>query len=44
MFELAKELYAGKKNIFYIDGSIDVAERERVRDEFEKDDGNLLVA
>ena len=44
LFELAKELYAGKKNVFYIDGSIDVAERERVRDEFEKDDGNLLVA
>lgn len=44
LFALAKELYAGKKCVFYIDGSIDVNEREDVRAEFEKDDGNLLIA
>ena len=44
MFELAKELYAGKKNVFYIDGSININDRENVRSEFEKNDGNLLIA
>lgn len=41
---LAKELYEGKKNVFYIDGSIDVSKREEVRSGFEKSDGNLLLA
>ena len=44
MFEYAKELYADEKNVYYIDGSIDVNERERVRASFEKSDGNLLLA
>ena len=44
LFEYAKELYADKKNVYYIDGSIDVNERERVRASFEKSDGNLLLA
>ena len=44
LFEYAKELYADEKNVYYIDGSIDVNERERVRASFEKSDGNLLLA
>ena len=44
MFEYAKDLYAGKKDVYYIDGSIDVKERENARVQFEKDDGNLLIA
>ena len=44
LFEYAKELYAGKKEVYYIDGSIDVKQRELARDQFEKDDGNLLIA
>lgn len=43
LFEYAKELYADK-NVFYIDGSVDVHEREKIRQEFEKSDGNLLIA
>lgn len=30
--------------MFYIDGSIDVKEREKARDSFEQSDGNLLIA
>lgn len=44
MLEMAKKIYAGKKNVYYIDGSISVEEREKIRDEFEKQDGNLLIA
>lgn len=44
LYEYAKELYQNQKNVYYVDGSIDVNERERVRDEFEKQDGNLLIA
>lgn len=44
LFEYAKELYAGKKDVYYIDGSIDVKAREATRDQFEKNDGNLLIA
>lgn len=44
LFEYSKELYAGKKNVFYIDGSIDVNIREDVRSKFEASDGNLLIA
>lgn len=44
IFEYAKQLYAGKKEVFYIDGSIDVKDREEARDNFEKCDGNLLIA
>jgi hypothetical protein len=28
LFDFAKNLYAGKKNVFYIDGSIPVSDRE----------------
>ena len=43
LFEFAKELYP-HKNVFYIDGSIDVKDREETRNSFEKQDGNLLIA
>lgn len=43
MFEYAKELY-DNKNVFYIDGSIEVKVREDIRSAFEKSDGNLLFA
>lgn len=43
LFELAKELYP-HKSVYYIDGAIEVKEREKVRDSFEKCDGNLLLA
>jgi len=43
LFEYAKELY-DNKNVFYIDGSIDVKVREEIRSSFEKSDGNLLFA
>lgn len=43
LFQFAKELYKHKK-VFYIDGSIDVKERENIRNEFEQTDGNLLIA
>lgn len=43
LYEYAKELYA-EKNVFYIDGSVDVHERERIRALFEQSDGNLLIA
>lgn len=44
LFEYAKELYADNKNVYYIDGSIDVNEREKIRLSFEQKDGNLLLA
>ena len=43
LFEYAKELYK-EKSVFYIDGSVDVHQREQIRQEFEKSDGNLLIA
>lgn len=43
LYEYAKELYKDK-NVFYIDGSIDVHEREKIREQFEQSDGNLLIA
>jgi len=43
LFEYAKQLYQDK-NVFYIDGSIDVNVREKVRADFELTDGNLLLA
>lgn len=43
LFEYAKELYSDK-NVFYIDGSVDVHEREKIRALFEQSDGNLLIA
>lgn len=44
MFEFAKERKLRGANIFYIDGSIPVEERERIRAEFEKSDNNILFA
>ena len=43
LFEYAKEIYKDK-NVFYIDGSIDVKDREETRAKFEQCDGNLLIA
>ena len=43
LYEYAKQLYVDK-HVFYIDGSVDVHERERIRALFEKSDGNLLIA
>ena len=43
LYEYAKELYSDK-NVFYIDGSIDVHDREDIRMKFEESDGNLLIA
>ena len=43
LFKYAKELYENK-NVFYIDGSIDVKIREDIRASFEQSDGNLLFA
>lgn len=43
LYEYAKELYANK-NVFYIDGSVKVQDREAIRSAFEKSDGNLLIA
>ena len=43
MYEYAKELYSDK-NVYYIDGSVDVHVREEIRKNFEKSDGNLLIA
>lgn len=43
LYEYAKELYVGK-NVYYIDGSVNVNEREDIRSKFEKSDGNLLIA
>ena len=43
LYEYAKELYKDK-NVYYIDGSIDVHERENIREQFEQSDGNLLIA
>lgn len=43
LFEYAKQLYEDK-NVYYIDGSIDVHEREKIRQSFEESDGNLLIA
>lgn len=43
LYEYAKQLYTDK-NVFYIDGSIDVHEREAIRAKFEESDGNLLIA
>lgn len=44
IFNYAKDLYVGNKKVFYIDGSIDVKTREEIRNNFEKEDGNMLIA
>lgn len=43
LYEYAKSLYTDK-NVYYIDGSVDVHERESIRMKFEESDGNLLIA
>ena len=43
LFNYAKELYPDR-NVFYIDGSIDVSVREQTRDKLEESDGNILLA
>lgn len=43
LFELAKSFYPNKQ-VYYIDGSIDVKDREKTRQQFEQSDGNLLIA
>lgn len=43
LYEYAKKLYKDK-NVYYIDGSIDVHDRETIRAKFEESDGNLLIA
>ena len=43
LYEYAKELYKDK-SVYYIDGSLDVHDREDIRAKFEKSDGNLLIA
>ena len=43
LYEYAKELYKDK-SVYYIDGSVDVHEREDIRAKFEQSDGNLLIA
>ena len=43
LYEYAKELYKDK-NVYYIDGSVDVHDREDIRAKFEQSDGNLLIA
>lgn len=44
MFDLACEMGIRGSSFYYIDGSIDVKERERIREEFEKSDNNILFA
>ena len=43
LYQYAKELY-DNKNVYYIDGSVDVKVREQIRSSFEASDGNLLFA
>ena len=43
LYEYAKELYKDK-NVYYIDGSTNVNDREDIRSKFEASDGNLLIA
>ena len=44
-FETAKQTNAwGDSKIYYVDGSIDVSEREKIRSEFERSNGNVLYA
>lgn len=43
LFNFAKNFYSDK-NVFYIDGSVPVDQREEIRKMFEMSDGNLLIA
>ena len=44
MFELAKQKKIRNSTFYYIDGSIDVKERENIRHEFEQSGNNILFA
>lgn len=44
IYNLLLDKYSGKSKVHYIDGSIDVADRERIRSELENTNGNVLVA
>lgn len=44
MFEMAKNLGIRGSRFFYVDGAIDIKERERIRAEFEESDNNILFA
>lgn len=43
LFNYAKDFYTNK-NVYYIDGSVPVDQREEIRKLFEMSDGNLLIA
>lgn len=42
--KILSEKFKGKSKVHYIDGSIDVSEREKIRSELENTNGNVLVA
>lgn len=44
IYNLLLNKFSGKSKVHYIDGSIDVSERERIRSELENTNGNVLVA
>lgn len=44
IYNLLLDKYSRKSKVHYIDGSIDVADRERIRLELENTNGNVLVA
>jgi superfamily II DNA or RNA helicase len=44
IYDMLSEKLHGKSNVHYIDGSIDVADRERIRSSLETTSGNVLVA
>lgn len=44
LFETLKEWKPRNSEIFYIDGSIAIDEREKIRAEFERSDNNVLIA
>ena len=43
LFEKFRQLHPGK-NAFYTDGQTKVQDREKIREDFEKDDGNVLFS
>lgn len=44
LFETLKEWKPRNSKIYYVDGSISIDEREKIRSEFEKSDNNILIA
>jgi transcription-repair coupling factor (superfamily II helicase) len=43
LFEKFKEIYPNK-SVFYSDGQTKVQDREKIREDFEKSDGNILFS